>query len=147
MTVEQNQTANGVTVRVTLLPKTFMEKVVYFFKTQYHKVKSIKFTKKHFKLWEFRMIASLAYTVKGVVGLLTLNFFDPDITFTPTHLIATIQSDIECDEFDKKLKEDVDGELSKEVPEYIKDRIETRAEKQKILDKMAREAEEEWYNS
>lgn len=58
-----------------------------------YRAKLIHFSKYHFKLWFARIALNFSYVLQGLIGIVTLNFIEPNLSMSPSQRVALRKSD------------------------------------------------------
>ena len=101
-------------VTLTILKeKTFIEKIIT-------RIKALEFSKPYRTYWLAKMRLHGSFFVQGLVGLVTLSFFQPNLTRKPSQLLALATS--ELNEYKQlgrvKDKEDLNTEIDEWLTKF-----------------------------
>ena len=77
-----------------------------FFHRTWNKLKAIRFNKVNLKFYFHHMFLNLMFFVKGLIGLVSLGLFSPNITGKATNRLARARRDLSDARVEKQMKED-----------------------------------------
>lgn len=117
-----------------------------FFARTWNKLKAIQFNKENYKFYAAHMFLNLMFFTKGLVGLITLGLFNPNITAKASIYLARTRKDVTDLRAGKILDEEVEAGIdilnddekdktkNSKVPRYQRERIRRSSLSQEDMD-------------